>query len=154
MASKKIGNQGRRSKEDLNVEYWCEGEGLAKVREWLREKKSDAEIADLIGCNRCSITAWKKKYEMFGTLFQIERKAAVPALMHHAYQHAIGYYKEVEQIDAQGRKQKLMVWYPGNANMQQFLLKNWDSAAYRDKHELELDGKLPVVLTSEDQIPD
>ena len=145
---------GRRSKEDLDTEYWVEGDGLAKVREWLREKKSDYQIAALIGCNRHTIKDWKKKHKVFGTLFKVERKIAVPELITHAYETASGYYKEVEVIDGQGRKQKVKQWFPGNASMQQFLLKNWDNAAYRDKWEIELDGKLPVVLTSEDTIPD
>ena len=145
---------GRRSKEDLDTEYWVAGDGLAQVRAWLREKRSDKEIAALIGVSRFTITDWKKKYKVFNTLFKVERMAAVPELISHAYETAAGYYKEVEQIDGQGRKQKIKQWFPGNANMQQFLLKNWDNSAYRDKWEIDLGGKLPVVLTSDDQIPD
>lgn len=145
---------GRRTKEDLDTEYWVAGDGLAQVRAWLREKRTDGEIAKLIGVSRFTITDWKKKYEVFGTLFKVERMVAVPELITHAYNTAAGYYKEVEQIDGQGRKQKIMQWFPGNANMQQFLLKNWDNSAYRDKWEIDLGGKLPVVLTSDDQIPD
>lgn len=145
---------GRRTKEDLDTEYWVAGDGLAQVRAWLREKRTDGEIAKLIGVSRFTITDWKKKYEVFGTLFKVERMVAVPELITHAYNTAAGYFKEVEVIDGQGRKQKIKQWFPGNANMQQFLLKNWDNSAYRDKWEIDLGGKLPVVLTSDDQIPD
>ena len=146
--------KGRRSKEDLDVEYWVEGDGIAQVREWIREKKTDAEIAALIGMNRCTLAKWKKVHKTFGTLFKIERQAAVPELLQHAYQHAIGYYKEVEQVDGQGRIVKVKQWFPGNPQLMQFFLKNWDSRSYRDKWDIDLGGKLPVVLTSDDQIPD
>lgn len=146
--------KGRRFKSDLDTEYWVAGEGLAQVREWLREKKTDGEIAKLITVDRNTITVWKKKYPLFGTLFKIERKAAVPELLKHAYEQAMGYYKEVEVLDAQGNIRKVKQWYPGNANLVQFFLKNWANEAYRDKWEIDLGGKLPVVLTSDDQIPD
>lgn len=146
--------RGRRSKKDLDPDYWTAGEGLAHVREWLREKLSDGDIATKMGVDRSTVKVWKKRYPVFGTLFQIERRAAVPELLKHAYETATGYYREVETIDGQGRKHSIKQWYPGNASMQQFLLKNWANDAYRDKWEIDLGGKLPVVLTSEDNIPD
>lgn len=146
--------KGRRSKDDLDTEYWVKGEGLAQVREWLREKKSDKEIAALIGIDRRTVTVWKKAHPIFGTLFRVERKAAVPELITKAFETACGYYKEVEQIDGQGRVHKIKQWFPGNAAMQQYLLKNWANEAYRDKWEIDLGGKLPVVLTSDESIPD
>lgn len=146
--------KGRRSRADLDVPYWTEGEGLAQVREWLREKHSDGEIAQLIGVDPSTVKVWKQKHPLFGTLFKIERKAAVPELLKHAYEHAMGYYRTNEVLDAQGNIREVKQWYPGNSNMQQFFLKNWANEAYRDKWEIDLGGKLPVVLTSDDQIPD
>jgi hypothetical protein len=146
--------KGRRFTDDLDTNHWVAGEGLAVIREWLKEKKSDQEIAALIGVNRCTITAWKKTYPVFATMFKIERKSAVPELLRHAYEQATGYYKEVEQVDGQGRIVKVKQWFPGNANLVQFFLKNWDQASYRDKWEIDLGGKLPVVLTNTDNLPD
>lgn len=146
--------KGRRSKDDLDTQYWVAGEGLAQVREWLREKKSDGDIAKLIGVHNKTIVVWKKTYPIFGTLFQIERKAAIPELLKHAYEHAIGYYRTNEVVDGQGNIREIKQWYPGNSNMQQFFLKNWANEAYRDKWEIDLGGKLPVVLTNADNIPD
>ena len=80
--------KGRRSKDDLDTEYWVKGEGLAQVREWLREKKSDKEIAALIGIDRRTVTVWKKVHPIFGTLFRVERKAAVPELITKAFETA------------------------------------------------------------------
>ena len=150
----KMAGKGRRPKEDLDTEYWVEGDGIAKVREWLREMKSDNEIAALIGVSRQTIYKWKQSHETFGTLFKVERKAAMPKLITKAFETACGYYRDEEVIDGQGRKHLIKKWFPGNAAMQQYLLKNWDPSAYRDKQELDLGGKLPVVLTSDDQIPD
>lgn len=146
--------KGRRSKEDLDTEFWVKGDGLAQVRAWLREKRTDGEIARLIGIHPRTLLDWKKKFEVFGTLFDIERKVAIPHLLKHMYDTAIGYYRENEVIDGQGRKHKIKQWYPGNANAQQFLAKNWDREAYRDKWEIDLGGKLPIVLTSDETIPD
>lgn len=146
--------RGRRSKLDLDVHYWTQGDGLVQVREWIREKYSDGEIAKFIGVDRSTLSLWKNKHVLFGTTFKIERKVAVPELLTHAYEHAIGYYRENEVVDAQGNIRKIKQWYPGNSKMQEFLLKNWDNAAYRDKWEIDLGGKLPVVLSNADNIPD
>lgn len=146
--------QGRRSKEDLDPEYWCEGEGLVKVQEWLRIPITDYEIARNIGCNPTTLRAWKKRYETFGSLFKKERGIAIVELINATYKNAKGYYYEEEVLDIKGEKKTIKRYAQPNVTAQQFLIKNWSQGEYRDKWDIEHSGNLPIIIKGEDEIPD
>lgn len=146
--------QGRRSTEDLDPEYWCEGEGLVKVQEWLQIPLTDQDIAKNIGCHPKTLYGWKKRHETFGNLFKKERGVAIVELVNATYKNAKGYYYEEEVLDVKGEKKTIKRWAQPNVTAQQFLIKNWSKGEYRDKWDVEVSGNLPVILKGEDEIPD
>lgn len=145
---------GRRSKDDLDTEYWVNGEGLVKVKEWLEQGCTDQCIANNIGVDRKTIHTWKKRHEAFGTIFKKERGNGVVELENATYRSAKGYYYDEEVIDVKGNKHVIKKWAQPSVAAQMFMLKNWDREKYRDKWDVEVTGNLPVILKGEDELPD
>lgn len=147
-------SSGRPSKDVLDTEYWTEGDGLAKVKEWLDQNYTDTEIARSIGVSRQCVYHWKKRCPMFRDLFDVARKVADVKLTHTMIKSAEGFYYDEEVVDNKGRVVTVKKWQAPNATLQIFLKKNWDRQNYRDRWEIEHSGSLPVILKGEDEIPE
>lgn len=151
---RKTRNMGRVSKDNLDTEYWTQGDGLAKVKEWLDQNYTDKEISECIGVSRQSISVWKKKYPTFKSLFDVARKVADANLTHLMIRSATGFHYTEEVVDNKGNVVTVQKWQAPNPTIQIFLKKNWDKSNYRDRWEIEHSGSLPVILKGEDEIPD
>lgn len=145
---------GRRSKEDLDTEYWVAGDGLAKVEEWLKQGLYDKQIANNIGVTPQSVKMWKKQHPAFGLLFKQARKTAVIELVNEMFEAAKNRYVEEEVLDLKGNVKTIKKYMKGDTRAQEFLLKNWSPDRYKDKHDIELSGALPIILTGEDDLKD
>ena len=144
----------RRRKEDVNRPYWTEGEGLLEIKEWVESGLYDKQIAEKIGITHKTFIEWKKKYELLGTVFKKARGSACIELINATFKAAKGYYVTEQQLDNKGTARRVRKWIPANTSAQIFLLKNWLPEEYKDKRDMSFDGKLPVVLSGDDEIKD
>ena len=142
------------SKLETLSDYWGQGEGLVQVKEWLKKRLNNQQIADLIGVDRSTLYGWRKKYPMLDMVFKKERGVAIEELACAAYKSAMGYHYEEETLDIKGNKQKIKKWAQPSVAAQQFMMKNWDRENYRDRWEIDHTGAIPAILKGEDQIPD
>ena len=136
------------------TEYWTTGEGLVQIQEWLSQGLGDVQIANNIGIARSSLWEWKKKYPELMELFKRERKVSALELVNATFKSAKGYYVDEEVIDVKGNVHTVKKWVNPNATSQIFLLKNWMKETYRDKHDVAVEGAIPIVLKGEDELKD
>ena len=136
------------------TEYWTKGEGLVQIQEWLSDGLGDTQIANNIGIGRKTLYEWKKKTPELDELFKRERKVSALELINATFKSAKGYYVEEEVIDVKGNVHTVKKWVNPNATSQIFLLKNWMKEEYRDKHEMNVTGAIPIVLKGENELKD
>lgn len=145
---------GRKSLEELDVKYWTEGKGLTKIEKWLSEGLFDLQIAQKIGIHRITLWDWKQRYPKFKEKFVEGRKYNCEELVNATFKSAQGYYVEEEVLDVKGEKHTLKKWIAPNSSSQIFLLKNWMKEEYRDKHDVNVQGAIPIVLSGHDELKD
>ena len=145
---------GNRNRDDLDIEYWTEGEGLVKIEEWLEAGLFDKQIANNIGIAFETLSRWKRKHELVGLLFKKARKEINIQLVNATFKSAQGYYVEEEALDVKGNKHTLKKWIAPNSSAQIFLLKNWMKEQYKDKHDVTVEGAIPIVLSGHDELKD
>lgn len=152
---KSVAKKPRKAPPDKQtIEYWTSGEGLGVIEQLLKANKFDYEIADHIGVTQKTIVAWKKKYPTFGNLFLIGRKGAIALVKNALLRSALGFHEKEQVIDNKGKKQIVNKYYPPNVTAGIFLAKNWAPDEYKDKWDVDVNGKLPVVLSGDDEIED
>lgn len=134
--------------------YWVEGEGLAEIKQWLDNGLFDKQIAKNIGITQKTLIEWKDKYPTLRTMFLTARKAAVHEVVNALYRSALGFHEKEQVIDNKGKKQIVNKYYPPNVAAGIFLAKNWAAGEYKDKWDVDVNGKLPIVLTGDDEIAD
>lgn len=139
---------------ETRAEYWGQGEGLVNVKEWLTQRLTNQQIADLIGVDRTTLRRWRNKFPALDMLFKKERGVATHELASAAFKSAMGYYYEEEVLDIKGNKQMVKKWAQPSVAAQMFMLKNLDRDNYRDRWEIDHSGALPVILKGEEEIPD
>lgn len=133
--------------------YWTQGEGLALIKDWLDKGLYDKDIAANIGIAQKTLIEWKQ-IPTIRTLFLSARKAAVHEVVNALYRSALGFHEKEQVIDNKGKKQIVNKYYPPNTAAGIFLVKNWSPQEYKDKWDIDVNGKLPIVLTGDDEIAD
>lgn len=134
----------RRVINNVDRDYWVEGEGLVQIKDWVEQGLFDKQIANNIGITPKTLCEWKNKYETFKTVFNEARGVAVLELVNATFKSAKGYYVNEQMIDANGNKRLVKKWIPGNTSAQIFLLKNWIPTKYKDRHDVNVDGDVNV----------
>ena len=145
---------GRRRVDEIDIAYWTEGEGLKRIEKWLSEGLFDQQIAENIGIHRITLWSWKKNHPKIKDLFTKGREYNCQELVNATFKSAQGYYVEEEVLDVKGEKHTLKKWIAPNSSSQIFLLKNWMKEEYRDKHDVSVQGVIPIILKGEDDLKD
>jgi len=134
--------------------YWTQGDGLAQIKEWLDAGLYDKNIAANIGIAQKTLIEWKNQYPVVHTLFLNSRRVAVHNVVNALYKSALGFHEKEQVIDNKGKKQIVNKYYAPNVAAGIFLVKNWSPHDYKDKWDIDVHGKLPVVLSGDDDIAD
>lgn len=137
-----------------NREYWCNGEGLVQLKEWVEKGHNDKEIMTMIGIARPTFYDWKKNEPLFKSVFYVGRRQAVIELVDTMVRTATGFHYTEEVVDNKGQIVEVKKYQPPNAQIQTFLAKNWDRQNYRDRWDIEHSGALPVIIKGEDELKD
>jgi len=144
---------GRWSKE-FDEEYWLEGEGLTQIKKWLEEGATDKTIAENIGICQATFIKWKKTHEKFSLVFKLGRNLAMRDLENAMFKTATGYYVEEDALDRNGNVVSVKRYIAPAPQTQMWLSKNWDSANYKDKRDMNIEGAIPVILSGDDELKD
>lgn len=147
-------NKPKAAEDKVRRLYWVEGDGLAEIKQWLDNGLFDKQIAKNIGITQKTLIEWKDKYPTLRTMFLTARKAAVHEVVNALYRSALGFHEKEQVIDNKGKKQIVNKYYPPNVAAGIFLVKNWSPQEYKDKWDVDVNGKLPIVLTGDDEIAD
>lgn len=134
----------RLKKQEVDRDYWVNGDGLVTIKKWVEDGLFDKQIANNIGITPKTLCEWKNKYETFKTVFDEARGVACLELVNATFKSAKGYYVNEQMIDANGNKRLVKKWIPGNTSAQIFLLKNWIPTKYKDRHDVKVDGDVNV----------
>jgi hypothetical protein len=134
--------------------FFTEGDGLILVKQWARDGLFDTQLAKNIGISTVSLNNWKKKFPKFNMVISKGRGVALIDVENATYKAALGYHVEETIIDNKCNERTVKRWIQPSPKAQAMLLYNWGKGEYKEKQELKLDGKLPVVLAGDDQIKD
>lgn len=135
-------------------EFWCRGEGLPIVKDWVEKGHRDKEIIEMMHISSVAFYDWKKNEPLFKNIFQVGRRIAAVELVNTMIKSAHGFHYTEEVVDNKGQIVEVQKYQPPNVQAQTFLLKNWDRQNYRDRWDVDVSGAVPVILKGEDQIPD
>lgn len=145
----------RRLKKEVDWQYWCESaEGLNKIREWVEAGLSDQQIAKNITINRKTLTDWKNKHDLFYLTYKKAKGVAVTEVVNALFKSAKGHYANEQVIDNKGNKRVIRKYIAPNVAAGIFLAKNWAPHEYKDKWDIDVSGRLPIVISGDDDIAD
>ena len=143
---------------------WMTEEGLSKVRELVGMGLTDAELAKQLGCSRCTIYAWRKRFPEFAEAMDSAKAIPNEQVEASLFKNTQGYFVEEEYHerkfnDSTGEfelvlARKTKKYIPPNITAIIFWLKNRMPERWRDRQEVELSGEVanPFNGLSEEQL--
>ena len=151
MSGKKVG-RGRPCKYD----EWLDGDGLLKIQGWARDGLSEEQIAHNMGIARFTLSEWKKKFPVLADTIKKGKEVVDREVENALLKRAMGYEtveeveepvedKETGEVQMRVTKRVKKQVAP-DVTAQIFWLKNRKPADFRDRHDVEFRGELPVVL--------
>ena len=149
MSDKKAGKRGK-------YEDWITDDGLLKVQGWARDGLSEEQIAHNMGIVRATLAEWKKKFPTLLDAIKKGKEVVDREVENALLKRAMGYEtveeveepvedKETGEVQMRVTKRVKKQVAP-DVTAQIFWLKNRKPAEFRDKHDVEFKGELPVVL--------
>lgn len=152
MSEKKPAKRGRRGE----YEDWITEDGLLKVQGWARDGLSNEQIAHNIGITFQTLYKWQDKYSELREALKKGKEVVDREVENALLKRAMGYEtveeveepvedKETGEVQMRVTKRVKKQVAP-DVTAQIFWLKNRKPAEFRDKHDVEFKGELPVVL--------
>lgn len=144
----------REQYQRTNYKEFIENDGLTKLEGWVRDGLTDAQVANNIGVNPRQIYRWRKTHPEFDKIMK-RSKAVVDVQVENALlKRALGYDVTEYFVDADGNRKEVQKQMPPDVTAQIFWLKNRKPQEWRDRRDVAVEGKLPVVLKGDDDIAD
>ena len=149
MSDKKAGRRGK-------YEDWITDDGLLKVQGWARDGLSNEQIAHNMGITFQTLYKWQDKYSELREALKKGKEVVDREVENALLKRAMGYEtveeveepvedKETGEVQMRVTKRVKKQVAP-DVTAQIFWLKNRKPAEFRDKHDVEFKGELPVVL--------
>lgn len=149
MSDKKAGKRGK-------YEDWITDDGLLKVQGWARDGLSNEQIAHNMGITFQTLYKWQDKYSELREALKKGKEVVDREVENALLKRAMGYEtveeveepvedKETGEVQMRVTKRVTKQVAP-DVTAQIFWLKNRKPAEFRDKHDVEFKGELPVVL--------
>ena len=133
---------------------FVEDGGLIKLEGWARDGDTNEMIANKIGIARETVSRWKEQYPEFGEVLKKSKEVVDTQVESALLKRALGYTVKEYIDDADGNRRVIEKQMPPDVTAQIFWLKNRKPQNWRDKRDVEIEGKLPVVLKGDDDIAD
>ena len=149
MSDKKAGKRGK-------YEDRITDDGLLKVQGWARDGLSNEQIAHNMGITFQTLYKWQDKYSELREALKKGKEVVDREVENALLKRAMGYEtveeveepvedKETGEVQMRVTKRVTKQIAP-DVTAQIFWLKNRKPAEFRDKHDVEFKGELPVVL--------
>ena len=149
MSDKKAGKRGK-------YEDWITDDSLLKVQGWARDGLSNEQIAHNMGITFQTLYKWQDKYSELREALKKGKEVVDREVENALLKRAMGYEtveeveepvedKETGEVQMRVTKRVKKQVAP-DVTAQIFWLKNRKPAEFRDKHDVEFKGELPVVL--------
>lgn len=149
MSGKKAGRRGK-------YEDWLDEDSLLKVQGWARDGLSNEQIAHNMGITFQTLYKWQDKYSELREALKKGKEVVDREVENALLKRAMGYEtveeveepvedKETGEVQMRVTKRVKKQVAP-DVTAQIFWLKNRKPAEFRDKHDVEFKGELPVVL--------
>ena len=149
MSDKKAGKRGK-------YEDWIADDSLLKVQGWARDGLSNEQIAHNMGITFQTLYKWQDKYSELREALKKGKEVVDREVENALLKRAMGYEtveeveepvedKETGEVQMRVTKRVKKQVAP-DVTAQIFWLKNRKPAEFRDKHDVEFKGELPVVL--------
>ena len=149
MSDKKAGKRGKYAD-------WITDDGLLKVQGWARDGLSNEQIAHNMGITFQTLYKWQDKYSELREALKKGKEVVDREVENALLKRAMGYEtveeveepvedKETGEVQMRVTKRVKKQVAP-DVTAQIVWLKNRKPAEFRDKHDVEFKGELPVVL--------
>lgn len=125
------------------------------VEKLCRLGATDAELADFFAVNEDTINEWKKVHAEFSESIKRGKTIADANVADRLYQRALGFEHDSEEIKvvtmsgkfagSKIERVKIRKIYPPDSTAAIFWLKNRRSEEWRDKHDVEFKGTVPIT---------
>ena len=133
---------------------WLEPEGLLQIEGWARDGLTDEQICYNMGITVATLWAWRKKYPELSNALRKGKQVIDIQVENALLKRALGYDYTEYMIDEKGNKKAIKKQMTPDVTAQIFWLKNRKPAEWRDKRDIGFEGKLPVVISGDDDIAD
>lgn len=133
---------------------WLEPEGLLQIEGWARDGLTDEQICHNMGITVATLWAWRKKYPELSNALRKGKQVIDIQVENALLKRALGYDYTEYMIDEKGNKKAIKKQMTPDVTAQIFWLKNRKPAEWRDKRDIGFEGKLPVVISGDDDIAD
>ncbi len=142
-------------------EYWQTKEGLLKLADWARNGLTDEQIAKKMGITRSTLAEWKKKFSDISDTLKRGKEVVDAEVESKLLKRALGYeytetYRERVLNKETGEYEFVLVKeitkeVVPDTTAQVFWLKNRRPEEWRDKREVQVDGKLDTSSQLSDE---
>lgn len=145
-----------KEKDTRNRKYYdfTQEGGLAKTAAWARDGDTDENIAKKIGISPSTLSNWKKSHPEFAKALRRSRMLVDIDVENALYNRAMGTTITETVTDDEGRTKTITKQLPPDVTAMIFWLKNRKPNEWKDKRDVAVEGKLPVVLKGDEEIPD
>ncbi len=141
--------------------YWRTKEGLLKLSDWARRGLTDEQIAKNMDISRSTLAEWKKKFSDISDTLKKGKDEVDIEVENKLLKRALGYEytettservlnKETGEYEFVLTKEVTKEVVP-DTTAQLFWLKNRRPEQWRDKREVQVEGKLDTTAAMSDE---
>ncbi len=142
-------------------EYWQTKEGLLKLTDWARRGLTDEQIAKNMGISRSTLAEWKNKYSDISDTLKKGKDEVDIEVENKLLKRALGYEytettservlnKETGEFEFVLTKSVTKEVVP-DTTAQLFWLKNRRPEQWRDKKDIDVNGRLDTTAALTDE---
>ena len=125
----------------IKIEDWTTEESLAILSGWARKGLTDNEIAKNIGISRKTLSVWKGKNVLIRNTLKNNKEIADIIVENALFKSATGYDYE-EDVIINGQIKTITRHVPASNTAQIFWLKNRMPDRWREKQDINVEGKV------------
>ncbi len=137
--------KGRRTKAETKENYWRSPAGIILIQGWAKDGLSMGEIAKQMGIARSTLFRWCDRDEILKDALLVSRDIADRQVENALYKMAKGFHYKEDKVSASGKLlHGVDQYHEPNVSAAKFWLMNRKGHTWRDKQNIELQGRLDI----------